>query len=568
MAKRKIEIYTDVYTEKDFDYMLNSSKENIICAQIYCSYFGYCTALDHLFLKIKLDWSDGQAVLLRVAADEIDSLERFRGQSEPVFLFILNRRVINVFRGVDYVTFGEVAKKEIEYFKQIKEGCHIERQTYAIDEATPDEIEWLNARKTEKEELVANALALKASRQEARKKHRAELMVPHLRHLNFVLYWPHTKHAHPELYERWDPHNIIMVGREEIQLTREMAEDVLYAGDAPINEASMYELLSAPALAICFRILDTERNFVELIRKILYEEIPPLDESKPISDQPPQKTAFDLYKSYSLTKEEILETRREERDKRKAQARESRARRLSEMQRMARQAIEYTIEARRMEREAKKIEILKAGNLKALEDFERSTLDIEVDIVIPEALSDEELEASSEEENDEEYFPPAGLLIPGFYAPPNEIAKVNGLAVLFPKIVLESVTPQPEFLPPHVLVLLDMTKRYKAVEILAKHKSAVIHMGIFQLNDPLFSNNLHVAYSIKQFESLQLNTNLDNMKLAVMLSVQIDLPLLGLMDLSPCYVSRDATAGEADCAAIFPVDYGDDYPEFEDFDLP
>ncbi|KPJ10440.1 hypothetical protein RR48_09574 [Papilio machaon] len=156
---------------------------------------------------MKLDWSDGQAVLLRVAADEIDSLERFRGQSEPVFLFILNTRVINVFRGVDYITFGEVAKKEIEYYKQTKEGCHIERQTYAIDEATPDEIEWLNARKTEKEELVANALALKASRQEARKKHRAELMVPHLRHLNFVLYWPHTTHAHPELYERWDPHS-------------------------------------------------------------------------------------------------------------------------------------------------------------------------------------------------------------------------------------------------------------------------------------------------------------------------------------------------------------------------
>lgn len=55
----------------------------------------------------------------------------------------------------------------------------------------------------------------------------------------------------------------------------------------------------------------------ELIRKILYEEIPALDETKPISDQPPQKTAFDLYKSYSLSKEEILENRREERDKKK-----------------------------------------------------------------------------------------------------------------------------------------------------------------------------------------------------------------------------------------------------------
>lgn len=53
-----------------------------------------------------------------------------------------------------------------------------------------------------------------------------------------------------------------MVGREELVLTKEMAEDVLYAGDAPFNEASMHKLLSGPALAICFRSLDTDRHFV------------------------------------------------------------------------------------------------------------------------------------------------------------------------------------------------------------------------------------------------------------------------------------------------------------------
>lgn len=47
-------------------------------------------------------------------------------------------------------------------------------------------------------------------------------------------------------------------------------------------------------------------------------------------------------------------------------------------------------------------------------------------------LPEEEESSSSEDEN--EYFPPPGLLIPGFYAPPNDIAKTNGLAVLFPKV--------------------------------------------------------------------------------------------------------------------------------------
>lgn len=53
-----------------------------------------------------------------------------------------------------------------------------------------------------------------------------------------------------------------MVAREEIKLTKEMAEDVLYAGDAPINDASLHVLLSAPALVICFRLLDTDKHFV------------------------------------------------------------------------------------------------------------------------------------------------------------------------------------------------------------------------------------------------------------------------------------------------------------------
>lgn len=50
-----------------------------------------------------------------------------------------------------------------------------------------------------------------------------------------------------------------------------------------------------------------------------------------------------------------------------------------------------------------------------------------------------------------------------------------------------------------------------------------------------------------------------------MVSIKVDLPLLELMDLNPLYVSRDSDYGEEECAAMFPVDYGDDYPEFEDF---
>lgn len=51
----------------------------------------------------------------------------------------------------------------------------------------------------------------------------------------------------------------------------------------------------------------------------------------------------------------------------------------------------------------------------------------------------------------------------------------------------------------------------------------------------------------------------------MMVSVKTDLPLLQLMDFNPIHVSRDPEAGEDECAAMFPLGYGDEYDELEDF---
>ncbi|XP_038211335.1 uncharacterized protein LOC119831855 [Zerene cesonia] len=498
MAKKKQELFIDINNEKEFNNILDHNLDNIVCAEVFCSFSGPCTALDRLFVRIKLDWSDGKMVLLRVLADEIESLTRFQNQSEPIFLFILNKKITRIFRGVDNVKFADVAKKEIELYKQRQEGFVFDRLTFELNESSPEEIEWQTKRNMETLQEANAQHARRAARQAARKRHRAELMVPHLQQLNFVLYWPHAIHAHPELYERWDMNNIIMVGREETLLDYDTALDVLYAGDAPINEASMYMLTSAPALAICFRILDPDKHFVSIVRNILYEDVSPLDDTKTFDKNIQERSAFDIYKTYSPTKEEVWQKRREERLRKKEEAIEKRTRRLSEMQRLARQAIADELEARRFDKEHRKLQLLKAGNLEALEELQQEPDDEEVDIVVPDELSDEE--ESSFEEDENEYFPPPGLIVPGFYAPPNDIAKANGLAVLFPKLVAEHVTPEPEYLPPHVLVLLDINKRHKAIDALVKYRSAIIHMGIFQLKTPYDAK--HLAYSVKQFDSI------------------------------------------------------------------
>ncbi|XP_026743858.1 uncharacterized protein LOC113505384 isoform X3 [Trichoplusia ni] len=564
MAKKKIELFTEIHCEKEFDNIIKYNPDQLICAEIYSYAFGSCMALDRLFTTIKLDWSEGKLILLKVPADEIEALQRFRHQSEPVYMFILNMKTTKVFRGVDSVKFAEVAKKELDYHRQELGGISTQRMFYELHEPTPDEMEWMTIRATEKEQEATSLTARRLSRQAVRKRHRAELMVPYLTDVNFVLFWPHCYHAHPELYERWDANNIVMVGREEIELTPEKITDIFYAGDAPLNEASVNKLQSGRALAICFRLLDEDVSFVALVRRILYEEIQPYDESSSHHSSE-MKTAFDRYKTLSPTREEVWTRRREEREEQKANKKRRRARFLSEMQRLAQLAKEEALEAKRQEKEQRKLLLLKSGNLGALDQLNEERDDDNVDVEVPEELSEEEEEEEDLfEEDDDEYFPPPGLLVPGFYAPPNDIAKANGLAVLFPKLVLERVTPQPEFLPRHVLVLLEISKRYKAIDAIAPFKYAIIHMGIFKATSPY--NSVHIAYTVKQFDTVDNNTqNLDQVKIAFMISMEVDIPLLHLMDLNPIHVSRDCSIGEEECAAMFPVDYGDEIDQFEDF---
>ena len=49
------------------------------------------------------------------------------------------------------------------------------------------------------------------------------------------------------------------------------------------------------------------------------------------------------------------------------------------------------------------------------------------------------------------------------------------------KLVLENVQPEQEFLPPHVLVLLEISKRYKAIDAIRRYKKEILHVNMILL---------------------------------------------------------------------------------------
>lgn len=54
-------------------------------------------------------------------------------------------------------------------------------------------------------------------------------------------------------------------------------------------------------------------------------------------------------------------------------------------------------------------------------------------------VEEEEVFHSDVSVEGEDYIPPGGLFVPGLYAPPNELAKANGLAFFFPKVITLSI---------------------------------------------------------------------------------------------------------------------------------
>ncbi|KAJ2948394.1 hypothetical protein O0L34_g7633 [Tuta absoluta] len=151
-----------------------------------------------------MEWSHDDTILLRILADEIEAVERLRHQSEPFYLFIVNKKVTSVFRGVNPIRFEAAVKKELEYYRQEKQGFESGRPKYEISEPTPAEMDLINTRATERQHEQQSILARHTARLAVRKRHRAKLLAPHLTAVDFVLYWPHATHAHPELYERWN----------------------------------------------------------------------------------------------------------------------------------------------------------------------------------------------------------------------------------------------------------------------------------------------------------------------------------------------------------------------------
>ncbi|XP_041985112.1 uncharacterized protein LOC121737492 [Aricia agestis] len=563
MARKGVTVQESLETNDEFEAYLANNHDKLICIEVYSEFCGHCLATAFAVRRGKLEIGQDRVAMARAAADKIDAFSRFRNKSEPVFLFISKGKLSRAMFGANGIEFCRILEEELELTQQeVHSGT--ERPRWNIHEPLPEEtareeehIKLAEQRRLEEEQVHAQTVA-------ARKKRIAERLAAHLRRYNFIVFWPHCHQAHFDLYEKWGVLDIQVSAKEEVQFTEDAVRELVYMSDLDVNEACLHALMAGDALLVLFKMYETDdRNFVEIMRHALYEEIP---EPKEDQDTPPQ-TAFNTYATISKTKREVRRDRYNARMQKLREEREERQRLAAEQARLAREAEEDRIRLETQRREEERMARIQAG----LPDEPEPEPDVtpeevveggETEVADTEHVAEEEEVLEEEFHSDvsvegEAYIPAGGLLVPGLYCPPNDLAKANALAYFFPKVVSTLTTLESEHLPAHALVVFPADKRHQVQEVMQQHPHDILNYGMFVGEDPTTAE--HVAYTVRQYDKLDRMAKHKD-RVAVMVSVSRSLPLLQLAALGPTYISPDGD-GEADCRALFPVGYGDDYVE-------
>lgn len=88
----------EVNTEEEWQQLL--TRVGLILVDVYSDWSGPCAAMVNTLKKIKLEIAGDMVDYAIARNDDISDLARFRGRSEPVWMFLQNGKMVNLMFGV------------------------------------------------------------------------------------------------------------------------------------------------------------------------------------------------------------------------------------------------------------------------------------------------------------------------------------------------------------------------------------------------------------------------------------------------------------------------------------
>ncbi|XP_057331540.1 uncharacterized protein LOC130671581 isoform X5 [Microplitis mediator] len=171
MAKKNAPaaLQTEVSTDEEWSKIME--RKGLIVVDVYSDWSGPCTGMVSILKKIKMEIGGDLLSYATAKCDNITDLERFRGKSEPTWMFIHNGKMVNLMFGAYCPELQKMLTDEIQKVKNNEphEFC------IGVNETSPEEE---NRLKVLEKERLAKEIA-KKEKKEAQIKARYEAELHH-----------------------------------------------------------------------------------------------------------------------------------------------------------------------------------------------------------------------------------------------------------------------------------------------------------------------------------------------------------------------------------------------------
>lgn len=132
----QVALQIEVSTDEEWQQLL--SRPGLIVVDVYSDWSGPCAAMTSTLRKIKIEL--GEVVDYAIARnDDIEDLARFRGRSEPTWMFLQDGKVVNLMFGAHCPRLRKLLINEIKRVQQL------ETPKWCLDvyeRAPEEEIRW------------------------------------------------------------------------------------------------------------------------------------------------------------------------------------------------------------------------------------------------------------------------------------------------------------------------------------------------------------------------------------------------------------------------------------------
>ncbi|XP_056646632.1 uncharacterized protein LOC130451559 isoform X6 [Diorhabda sublineata] len=284
MAKKgqQVQLQAELTTEEEWEKFL--SKDGLLLIDIYSDWCGPCSGMAANLKKIKLEFG-GDLLLLAIAKnDHIKQLERFRGRSEPTWLFVSKGKKVNMLFGCNAPLLKRVILEEIKKEEQAASG---EKQRDRYSEIT--DLEEIEIQRQAAIDAVIQAAkekeeAKRIKEYEERKIAECNNILENLPNIGTMLIFPCGRDKyHDVLNELMKEASLITTQTEKVRFTEEKLEELMYfeeprqgADEYIFDGYSLHNLLNEEALFLAVK--PSHGIEVENIDKLLLEMIygPPM----------------------------------------------------------------------------------------------------------------------------------------------------------------------------------------------------------------------------------------------------------------------------------------------------